>query len=81
MMQLMASDLNEVNGIMARDKPHLVFMHCVCHHLTIAHMFFMMTMPLRLFFKFTLQFVLRLFLYALDKIQLLIITFMYCSNC
>ena len=33
---LMASDLNGVNGLLTKDNPHLVFVHCMCHRLSLA---------------------------------------------
>jgi len=33
---VMASDLNGVNGLISHDNPHVVFVHCVCHRLNLA---------------------------------------------
>ena len=33
---VMESDINGVNGLLTKNKPQLVFIHCVCHRLNLA---------------------------------------------
>ena len=35
-VSVMASEMNCVNGLLTKDNPHLIFMHCVHHRLNLA---------------------------------------------